>query len=311
MKKIKSFIKTSMFVTGALHIVNKFIESELTASINTRTGGKYYHWKHGNIYYRDCGKGSPVLLLHDLTVFSSSYEWSQILNELASKHTVYSVDLIGCGKSDKPLITYTNYFYVQMLQDFVNDVIGERTDVIANGLSSSFVIMANAANQNLFDNIVMLNPKSMSELKRIPEQQSRILIKLFQIPVIGKTLYYIAANKDNTEYYLTEKCFYSPFKLNPAIVKSYYTAAHTSGGNGKMLFASLIGNYLNVDISRALAKADNRIFLINGDQIENKEEIETSYLKLNKNILNFTIEKSKYLPHLEKPEQTLELLQMI
>lgn len=308
MGKIKSFIKTSAVTVCILEAVNKFIESGLTASINTRTSGKYYHWKHGNIYYKVCGHGSPLLLIHDLTVFSSNYEWSQMIDKLSSNHTVYAVDLIGCGKSDKPLITYTNYFYVQMIQDFVNDVIGEKTTVFVNGLSSSFVIMANAVDQNLFDSIVMLNPRSINELKKIPEQNSKLLIKLFQLPVIGKTLYYIATNKDNTEYALTENYFYSPFKVNPAIIKSYYTAAHTANGNGKMLFASLRGNYLNADISRALAKADNRIFIITGDQIENREAIEASYLKLNKNILVFTAAKSKYLPQLEAPEQTLDLL---
>lgn len=311
MGKIKSFIKTSSVTVGVLHIVNKFIESELTASTNTRTNGKYYHWKHGNIYYRIYGQGSPVLLIHDLTVFSSNYEWSQLIDKLAANHRVYAVDLIGCGKSDKPLITYTNYFYVQMIQDFVNDIIGEKTNVIANGLSSSFVIMANAANQDLFDNIIMLNPKSLDELKQIPDQRSKFLLKLFQLPVIGKTIYYIITNKENTEYCLTEKYFYSPFKINPAIIKAYYTAAHTSRGNGRMLFASLSGNYLNADISRVLPKADNRIFLITGDQIENRKEIESSYLKLNKNITSLCVTKSKYLPQLEAPEQTFDLLHVI
>ena len=311
MGKIKSLIKTSAITTGILHIINKYIESGLAVNTNTRTSGKYYHWKHGNIYYKVCGQGSPVLLLHDLTVSSSNFEWSQILNKLAKNHTVYAVDLIGCGKSDKPLITYTNYFYVQMVQDFVTNVIGEKADVIASGLSSSFVIMANSADQSLFDNIIMLNPTDINELKKIPDEKSKMQIKLFQLPVIGKFLYYIAVNKENIEYELTENRFYSPFKVDPATVKSYYNAAHLANGSGKMLFASLKGNYLNVDISKALTKAENRIFLITGSQIKNREEIEASYLKRNKNIITFHIPKSKYLPQLEVPEQTLDLLHAI
>ena len=128
MGKIKSFFKTSVVLTGTLHVINKCIDSGLTISLNTRTNGKYYQWKHGNIYYKILGHGSPVLLVHDLTVFSSNYEWSQIIDKLKAEHTVYAVDLIGCGRSDKPLITYTNYFYVQMIQDFVNDIIGEKYD---------------------------------------------------------------------------------------------------------------------------------------------------------------------------------------
>ncbi len=311
MGKIKSLLKTSAITTCFLHCFNKLIESDLASSVNTRTSGKYYHWKHGNIYYKIIGQGKPLLLIHDLTVFSSNFEWSQIVNQLAAKHKVYAIDLIGCGKSDKPSIIYTNYLYVQLVRDFIKNVIGEKTTVIANGLSSSFVIMTNSADHDLFDNIVLMNPKSIKVLKNIPDQRSNLLIKLFQIPVLGKTLFYIATNKENTEYHLTEENFYSPFKVTSSIVKSYYNAAHIAKGNGKMLFASLLGNYLNVDISKALEKAENQIFLICGEQLDNREEIEKSYLKLNKNIITLSISKSKCLPQLEDPEQTLKLLQIL
>ena len=311
MGKIKSLLKTSAITTGILHCVNKLIESEISASTNARTSGKFYHWKHGNIYYKVFGQGKPLLLIHDLTVFSSSYEWSQVLNQLSSNHTVYAIDLIGCGKSDKPSIVYTNYFYVQLIQDFVKNVIGEKTAVVANGLSSSFIIMANSVNHDLFDSIIMFNPKSIKDLKLVPDRRSSFLVKLFQLPVLGKTLYYLATSKENTEYHLTEENFYSPFKVSSSIVKTYYTAAHTAKGNGKMLYASLLGNYLNVDISKALGNTENQIFLITGEQLKNKEEIETSYLKLNKNIIPLSVSKSKQIPQLENPDQTLKLLQII
>lgn len=311
MGKIKSLIKTSALATGILHCANKLVESNLTAIVNTKSSGKYYHWSHGTVYYRVIGQGKPLLLIHDLTAFSSSYEWTQVIDQLASNHTVYVPDLIGCGKSDKPGIVYTNYFYVQTIQGFVKDVIGEKTDVIANGLSSSFVLMANTAEKDLFGDIIMINPKSIKYLKATPDQKSKFLVKLFQLPVIGKSLYYLAASKNNIDYYLTETCFYSPFKATPAILKAYYTAAHTSLGNGKMLFASLLGNYLNIDISRALEKAENRIFLISGEQMENRQTIESSYLKLNKNIICLSVPKTKNLPQLEEPEQTLYLLRSI
>ena len=49
------------------------------------------------------------------------------------KNTVYTLDLLGCGKSDKPNFTYTNFLYVQLVTDFINNVIGEKADVIVTG----------------------------------------------------------------------------------------------------------------------------------------------------------------------------------
>lgn len=57
------------------------------------------------------------------------------MKKLEKHYTVYTIDLLGCGRSDKPYLTYTNYLYVQLLTDFIHDVIGERPDVVTTGNS--------------------------------------------------------------------------------------------------------------------------------------------------------------------------------
>ena len=47
------------------------------------------------------GSGKPLLLIHDLDPSSSAYEWNQLEQQLAKDFTVYSIDLPGCGRSDK------------------------------------------------------------------------------------------------------------------------------------------------------------------------------------------------------------------
>lgn len=86
------------------------------------------------------GTGSPILLIHDTLPGASGYEWSKIEDELAIDHTVYTVDLLGCGRSDKSSITYTNFVYVQMISDFIKKIIGQKTDVIASGFSGSLLL---------------------------------------------------------------------------------------------------------------------------------------------------------------------------
>ena len=64
---------------------------------------------------------------------ASGYEWNAVTKELATEHTVYTIDLLGCGRSEKPEITYTNFVFAQLLCDFAKNVIKEETDVIASG----------------------------------------------------------------------------------------------------------------------------------------------------------------------------------
>ena len=81
----------------------------------------YYHWRFGDIYYTKKGKGSPILLIHDMLPGGSGYEWTRIEDELALEHTVYNLDLPGCGRSEKPGMTYTNFVYVQAICDFIKE----------------------------------------------------------------------------------------------------------------------------------------------------------------------------------------------
>lgn len=309
--KFKNVFKTVLTATGVLHCINKYIESSSHTTTNVKSSGKYYHWKHGDIYYKVYGSGAPLLLIHDLTVYSSSYEWSKVINKLSASHKVYCLDLIGCGKSDKPAVTYTNYFYVQLITDFVKDIIGCKTNVGVTGLSSSFVLMANKLNSELFDTIFMVNPTAVSLLKRKPSDHSKLLLRLFETPVVSKTLFYIITNKTNTEHYLTEKCFYNPFNLKPSYAKAYYNAAHEGDGNGKYLLSSLQGYYVNADISVALASAKNDIFLITGSNEVNRKEIEESYSDVNNNIITKVLAKTNHLPHLESPDEFVDFVKFI
>lgn len=310
MKKRKSLLKTSVFVLGALEIFNKVIDSSSIVNTNTRTDGKYYHWKHGDIFYHVYGeKGNPpLLLIHDLTVGSSSYEWHHLARQLTDTYRIYTIDLVGCGKSDKPGITYTNYFYVQMITDFVTEVIGQRTNVAATGLSNSFVLLANAINHDLFDEIMMVSPTDLTTLKKTPDDRSRFIVRAFELPIIGKALYYAFTSHMNTEYYLTETCFFDSFHMEPSVVKAYYDAAHAGNGNGKYLLASQFGNYLYADVSRALKAADNRIVLVIGTQNKKADTLIREYRAIQPHLVIEPISESKLLPQLENEGEMLELL---
>ena len=67
-------------------------------------------------------------------------------------------DRLGCGRSDKSSITYTNFVYVQMISDFIKKIIGQKTDVITSGFSGSFVTMACHNEKELFNKIMLVNP---------------------------------------------------------------------------------------------------------------------------------------------------------
>lgn len=302
-----SFIKFSLATTGIFYIINKWIDSSSASKQTSSARGKFYHWKQGDIFYKKLGdKGTPLLLIHDLSPFNASFEWNDIIDSLKEDFTIYVLDLPGCGKSDKPAITFTNYYFVQMLADFVNDVIGEPAYVAATGLSGSFVIMATQLYQDLFKHIILINPQSISQLKRQPDHYSKALQTLLDLPFIGTTAYYIMFNHMNTEYHWTEKATFNPFCIDQRILKSSYDASHAGNGFGKYLLGSIDGNYMNVNISKALASIKVPVHLIFGEQNTGYHEALSEYRKLNTNITGEIIGDCKMYPHIETPEDVVE-----
>lgn len=305
-QKIKVIAIADTFAVGAMHVMNQMIASSAVLKNILKPGtGKYYNWKMGNIFYHKSGNGAPLLLIHDLNSFSSGYEWSQLEDQLKKDYTVYTIDLLGCGRSDKPGITYTNYLYVQMITDFIKDVIGEKTNVVATGMSSSFILMTAYSNSELIDKIMMVNPCSLRKLEQNPDKKSKIIRHIMSIPIIGTTIYYMKSGKQNIEYVLTEEYIYNPFRIPTKHIDAYYEAAHYGLGNGKFLMASLDGFYLGVNIRRVLEKIENKIVILYGEKRNNAKEIAEGYRKINPSISVVPMYKSKMLPQLETPEEAL------
>ena len=126
---IKILLKIHLVIAG---INTLFAYREERFEKGDLENGHIYRWKQGKIYYHRRGTGSPVLLIHGLDASDSGRDLDTLSKALSTKHTVYTIDLLGFGLSDKPWITYTNYLYVLLIQDFIKDVIGDITDVTFN-----------------------------------------------------------------------------------------------------------------------------------------------------------------------------------
>lgn len=297
--------------TVTIHVINKVIYylSTMDNYLNKKEGNSY-EWRYGKIFYRKQGKGSPILLIHDLNAHSSEYEWKKTAALPAAKHTVYTIDLLGCGRSDKPNITYTNFLYVQMINDFIKNIIEEKTDVIATGESASFVAMACASGEDLIDKIAMVNPLSLSELSKIPSKRTKSLKLFLQLPIIGTLLYNILQSKKHIEEAFRKKYFYNIDKTEETAVKVYYEAAHMDQIHSKYLFASIMGRYTKANLLPCISKLTNSIFIISGTLDSSQQETAEQYKKHAPAIETVSIEETAYLPQLEAPDKFVEQIEI-
>lgn len=305
-KKIKKIITLTALAGGVMYAFNKFID--YTASYRGLTldeNENYYAWRNGTIFYEKKGSGSPLLLIHDLNPISSSFEWCNIIDKLSEKHTVYAFDLLGCGKSEKPSSSYVNYLYVQLVNDFIQDVIQEKTDLVVTGESFSFAVMAARMNETAIGKITAINPTDIIYNVQSPTKYSELIKRIFELPIVGTFIYNMVANTKTINKQFTNKYYYDSTKIPVNLPDTYYESAHLEGSNGKYLYASILGKYTNINIIHALKRITNPIhFILTDDSSEDIEE----YLNYDPDIMIDRISDAGYLPQLEKPEAVIDLL---
>ena len=241
-----------------------------------------------------------MLLLHDLHCASSGREWQYIEDALAQDHTVYTRSprlrpFRQAGDHVHELL------YVQLIVTFIKQVIGCPTDVIASGLSGSFVVTACNTAPKCFGRIMMINPTDLAKLNKIPDKRSRFLKRMIELPLVGTLLYHTLTGRSNIELLFTESYYHNPFHRSPEDVDAFYESAHLQSSAGKYLFASLAGNYVNLNIGHALKHIDNSIFLIGGEEEPGIAETFALYTALNTSIETQILPKTKHMPQMEAP----------
>ena len=307
----KTILFLTALATATIHVINRIEYSHATVkNVLACTENRYYEWRFGKIRYTKRGNGTPVLLLHDLTVGSSSYEYNKLITSLSAEHEVYCIDFLGYGLSDKPDMTFTNYLYVQMVTDFIKNVIGRKTNIIATGDAFPIAVMTCHNDSQLIHTLIGINPQSLYQLNQIPSKQTRILKILMDTPILGTFIYNLHTSRTAFTKIFQEQYFDNPYFVNEKDIASYVEAAHTTDHHSKHAYASYVGRYLNANIIHAIKEINNSIYLLGGQHKDDITNIIDNYTYYNNAIEAAYIPKTKQLPHLERPEEVLKLLDL-
>ncbi|PIA47005.1 hypothetical protein AQUCO_01400014v1 [Aquilegia coerulea] len=161
----------SRFGTGLLHYqppitynaaltINNSLELELN---EIKDNSKKWDWRGHSINYflqhspQQQQQRPPLLLVHGFG--ASIPHWRRNIGILSQSYTVYAIDLLGFGASDKPAgFTYTMELWAQLILDFLTEVVRKPTVLIGNSVGSlACVIAASESTNGLVRGLVLLN----------------------------------------------------------------------------------------------------------------------------------------------------------
>jgi 2-hydroxy-6-oxonona-2,4-dienedioate hydrolase len=89
------------------------------------------------ICYYDIGQGPPLVLVHG--VGGDADQWAFCFDALAASHRIIALDLLGFGRSDKPLIDYRIAGFVEVLDRFLTNIGIARAHFLGHSLGGWIV----------------------------------------------------------------------------------------------------------------------------------------------------------------------------
>ena len=250
-------------VLGAAATYNAAARRGAGALVN-RIGGEelWFTWRGHRIAYTRRGQGSPVLLVHGVHAAASSYEWRANADALATRHTVYTIDLLGFGLSDRPPIRYAARLYTALIDDFVDRVVGAPVALVANALAAAWAIVLGSRDAARYPALVLIQPTGLVRLNQRPTTGDNMALMAVDAPVVGSAMFNALVSRRNLRHLLLQS--YADDRLvTDELVDAHYDTAHQPGARHAP--AAFAAGQLNVDVRHSLRRLSQPTLLVWGE----------------------------------------------
>jgi len=249
---------------GAAAAYNAFARKgvdKLTNLIGGEEGG--FEWRDRRIAFTKHGEGPPILLLHGIHAAAWSYEWRNNIDQLARTNTVYTIDLLGFGRSDRPAIRYSARLYIALISDFVSRVIDEPTVLVASSLSGAYAIVLAARDPDRFPAVALIAPSGLVRLNEpvgIGGEAGRLAV---DTPIAGTAVFNALVSRPNLRRYL-RNAYSNDSLVTRELVEVYYATSHQRGARHAP--GAFLSGHLNIDVRHALRRLSQPALLVWGEE---------------------------------------------
>src|ERR1700674_3073571 len=209
------------------------------------------------------GEGPPILLLHGIHPSAWWYEWRNNVDALARTNTVYTIDLLGFGRSDRPSIRYSARLYISLISDFVSRVIDEPIVLVAFSLSGAYAIVLAARDPHRFPAVALIAPSGLVRLNEpvgLGGEAGRFAV---DTPIAGTAMFNALVSRPNLRRYL-RNAYSNDSLVTRELVEIYYATSHQRGARHAP--AAFLSGNLNIDVRHALRRLSQPALLVWGEQ---------------------------------------------
>jgi pimeloyl-ACP methyl ester carboxylesterase len=310
---MKKLFATTLIVggtLGSLALINKITE-DMAGELDTVLTGeeRRYPWRYGDIFYeiKGASDAKPLVLIHGFGLGASSYEWRKNVDALASQFRVFALDLLGFGLSDHPSIDYDGEMYIDLLSDFIKEVVGTSVVVVAQGATSAYAIAAAYRRPQFFERLVLISPPTTILEEAYPGIFEVAVKRLLSAPVMGQFIYNLLTSRRAIRRFYDKQGYHDPGLVTDELVEYLYTSAHQPGS--RFATAALLGKSLHLGVDEPLARLQIPVVTLWGrESLEVPAQASIAFTQLNKQVEVRVFDKSRQYLQDERAGQLNRLL---
>ncbi|HVF58921.1 MAG TPA: alpha/beta fold hydrolase [Thermoanaerobaculia bacterium] len=260
---------------------------------------RHYAWDLGAVAFQELGSGPAVVLLHSLGPGHHGAEWLAAADRLAETHHVYVPDLLGWGRSDKPRLTYTPDLYLDLLDDFLSEVVREPAVVAAAGSTAPYAVRLAVERPQRVRGLALVAPHGLEGGRRAARRA--VLRALVPVPVVGSSALDLMTSRGALARHLRRDVYAAPERVDAALLEHHWRAAHAPAARPAL--AAWAAGRLDLPVADDLLRLQTPVWLAWGRAARHPSPATAALWQhhLPKADLHL-FERSSALPHAEEPQ---------
>jgi pimeloyl-ACP methyl ester carboxylesterase len=258
-------------------------------------------WSGIDVQYTEAGDPADpdLVLLPGINAAGSNGEFRKVFDDLAADYHVVSPDLPGFGTSERPPLRYSASLYTDFVADFLARF--AEPSVVASSLTGAYLL--DAADDLDISSAVLICPT-----ERGGPDRNLPLRELLRSPVVGEALFNLLTSKPSIRYFNADHGYYDTDRVSDEWIDYEWQTAHQP--NARYAPASFISGFLNadIDLEAELAAVDAPVTLLWGREAGITPLSRGRDLAAATDCRLVVVDDAKLLPHVEFPEQVLDVV---
>ncbi|HEY2993744.1 MAG TPA: alpha/beta fold hydrolase [Methylomirabilota bacterium] len=215
-----------------------------------------------SLHYDVAGRGPAVVLVHGLGGFGAS--WRDTIDALATRATVFAVDLPGFGRSAKPRTTYRLGYFARALHGFLEGLGVGQASLVGHSLGGAVAVTYALTHPSRVERVALVSAV-------VPGFSFRMSLgyRLIAVPVLGEAL----AMCGRARFYKAAiaRCFHTPRRAAVDFLVDHDYAERT-GPEARAAWLATARHIREdfvahrADYRRAIATLDLPVLVVHGRQ---------------------------------------------